>query len=225
MKKIKIAIVDDETLIVSLLSTFFAAQEDIEVCFTADSGEDCVVQLENSKQQPDVLILDLKMKEMTGVDVLQFLKEKYPDIKTIVMSSHYRSSFIGFVLKTGAAAFIPKGVSPQNLLEIVHELFHKGFYFDKEQMNVIREQVSSRVPQPSLTTDDILSEREVEVLKLICHQKTAQEIGDILFINKRTVEGHKKNLFLKTETKNIAGLVIYAIQNNYVKVEDIQLFV
>ena len=119
MKKIKIAIVDDETLIVSLLSNFFAAQEDIEVCFTADSGEDCVAQLDNSKQHPDVLILDLKMKEMTGVDVLQFLKEKYPDIKTIVMSSHYRSSFIGFILKTGAAAFIPKGVSPQNLLGYV----------------------------------------------------------------------------------------------------------
>ena len=130
---------------------------------------------------------------------------------------------MGFMLKTGAAAFIPKGISPQELLKIVREVKQKGFYFQPDQLNIIREQVSAKSPEPNIHKKDVLSEREMEILKLICLQKTAKEIGEQLFIAQRTVEGHKNNLYLKTETKNIAGLAIYAIQNNLLKAEEIFL--
>ena len=156
-------------------------------------------------------------------DILEILKKDYPSIKTIIMSSHYKKSFMGFMLKMGASAFIPKGISPQNLLEIVKTVAQKGFYFEQDQIDIIREQVASKTPKPDLHDNTNLSTRELEVLRLICLQKTAKEIGDELFITKRTVEGHKNNLFLKSETKNIAGLAIYAIQNNIVNVDEILL--
>ena len=223
MKKIQLAIVDDEALIVTLLSDFFNQQNKIEVSISSNSGEDFLEKLANKSTLPEVLILDLKMKGKSGVDILEILKEKYPTIKTIIMSSHYNKSFMGFMLKTGASAFTPKGISPQELLKIVIEVKDKGFYFQPDQLEVIREQVSTKVPEPKINKNNLLSEREIEVLKFICLQKTAKEIGEQLFITQRTVEGHKNNLFLKTETKNIAGLAIYAIQNNLVKADEIFL--
>tara|TARA_B100000809_G_scaffold243810_1_gene269168 strand:+ start:510 stop:1184 length:675 start_codon:yes stop_codon:yes gene_type:complete len=223
MDKITLALVDDEALIVTLLSSFFTQQNDIEVCLTSNSGEEFLEELAKQEILPEVLILDLKMKAKSGIDVLEILKESYPSINTIIMSSHYNKSFMGFMLKTGAAAFIPKGISPQELLKIVKEVKQTGFYFQPDQLEIIREQVAKKTPTPNINNNNVLSEREMEVLKLICLQKTAKEIGEKLFIAQRTVEGHKNNLFLKTETRNIAGLAIYAIQNNLVNSEEIFL--
>jgi DNA-binding NarL/FixJ family response regulator len=223
MKSIQLAIVDDEVLIVSLLNDFFKRQNEINVCLVSTSGKAFLEELSNSKIVPEVLILDLKMEDESGIDVLEVLKENYSSIKTIIMSSHYKKSFMGFILKMGASAFIPKGISPHDLLKIVIEVRQKGFYFQSDQIEIIRDQVSAKTSEPNFNKINVLSEREVEILKLICLQKTAKEIGEQLFIAKRTVEGHKNNLFLKTETKNIAGLAIYAMQNSLVKAEEIFL--
>ena len=169
------------------------------------------------------MVLDLNMKGINGVEVTEFLKKNYPSIRVILMTSHYKRSFMGFMLKTGVSAFIPKGISPVQLLEIIKEVYDKGFYFMDDQLGVLREQISHKSPKPTLIEKNKLTEREVEVLKLICFQKTAKEIGAKLFITPRTVEGHKNNLFIKTEARNIAGLVIYAIQNNYIEPNEIPL--
>ncbi len=223
MNEISVAIVDDDALIVSLLNDFLQKQEGIRICSTSGSGEEFLEMLEDKKQVPDVLILDLKMKKTSGIEVTAHLKSAYPEIRTIVMSSHYKRSFMGFMLKTGVAAFVPKGISPQQLIEIVNEVYQKGFFFLSDQLEIIREQVSSKAPAPKLIENNSLSEREIEILKLICYQKTAKEIGEQLFIAPRTVEGHKNNLFIKTGAKNIAGLVIFAVQNNFIETADIPL--
>ncbi|MDY8138127.1 response regulator transcription factor [Aquimarina sp. 2201CG5-10] len=223
MNKISVTIVDDDALIVSLLEEYLRKQDEIQVCFTADSGEELLSKLTSEKELPEVLILDLNMKNKNGAEVATFLKSNYPNIKTIIMSSHYKKSFMGFMLKAGASAFVPKGISPQQLVEIINEVYQKGFYFMEDQVGVLRDQVSPRIPQPTLIQKNVLTEREIEILKLICFQKTAKEIGEQLFITPRTVEGHKNNLFIKTEAKNIAGLVIYAIQNNFIEPSEIPL--
>lgn len=223
MNTISIALVDDEALIVSLLSDFFQKEPEVSICFTADSGEGCMAALSEPNISPDIILLDLKLKNKSGIEVLTFLKSEHPHIRTIVMSSYYKKSFMGFMLKTGAAAFIPKGISSFHLLEIIKEVHRKGVFLMPDQLEVIRDQVSSRSPRPILDRKSLLSKREIEVLRLLCYQKTAKEIGEQLFITQRTVEGHKNNLFLKTATKNLAGLVIYAIQNNLVKTEEILL--
>lgn len=223
MRRIKLAIVDDDQLIVSLLNDFFIRNTAFEVLLTANSGEEFLETLP-SGPLPDVVILDLKMKAMNGAEVTQLLKDNYPTIRTVVMSSHYQKSFMGFMMKSGVSAFIPKGISPDELLKIVQEVEQRGYYFLPEQLEVIQKQIAKSAPQPILEEVDRLSEREIEVLKLICHQKTAKEIADTLCIAPRTVEGHKNNLFAKTGTKNIAGLVIYAVQHRLIETDQIPLW-
>ena len=158
---------------------------------------------------------------MTGIELTKIIRKEYPSIKIIVISSHYKSNFTGFMIKTGVSAFLPKGIAPYHLTEIIKEVYTKGVFFLEEQLEIIRTQLSSKSPKPILNPKNLLTEREMEVLNLICRQKTAQEIGKELFVTKRTVEGHKNNLFSKTGTKNMAGLVIYAVQNELINVNDL----
>ena len=223
MNTISIGIVDDDTLIVSLLQDYLNAKEDISVLFTAESGEDLMDLLPRIPKLPDVLLLDLKMKKLDGVEVTLELKAHYPSIKVIVVSSHYKNSFMGFMFKTGVAAFLPKGISPIELVEIIRIVGENGFYFKEDQLEMIRTQISNKPQKPVFNYGNVLSEREIEILRLITKQKTAKEIGESLFITQRTVEGHKNNLFVKTGAKNIAGLVIYAIQNQIIRMEDLPL--
>jgi len=221
MRNINLAIVDDDKLITKLLSDFLIAQKGFEILFTALSGPEFLSTIEQSESIPDILLLDLNMKEMTGIELTKIIRKKYPSIKIIVISSHYKSNFTGFMIKTGVAAFLPKGISPYDLSEIIETVYAKGVYFLDEQVDVLRSQLSSKTPKPILDPKNLLTERELEVLKLICRQKTAQEIGKELYVTKRTVEGHKSNLFAKTGTKNMAGLVIYAIQNEILNIKDL----
>jgi DNA-binding NarL/FixJ family response regulator len=217
---INLAIVDDEALIVMLLSDFFSKQERINVQLTATGGQQIIDLLKQAVDVPDILLLDLQMGAMSGIETATILKQSYPDLKIIVVSSHYKKSFMGYMLKLGVNAFLPKGIAPQLLVEAVEEVYAKGYYFMPEQIEVMRNQISSNVPAPSFNTEETLSEREVDVLRLICQQLTAQQIAEKLFINKRTVEGHKSNLLLKTSAKNTAGLVIYAVQKQIIDIDD-----
>ncbi len=222
MDKITLGITDDDALIVSLLQSFLQNSEDIQVLFTANSGQELLTKLEK-ETAPQILLLDLKMEGMDGIAVTEHLKANYPEIKVIVVSSHYQKSFMGFMVKTGVSAFLPKGISPVELIEVIRAVHKQGYHFKEDQLEVLRGQIAVKTPKPILNDDAALSEREIDVLRLICRQKTAKEIGDILFITQRTAEGHKNNLFVKTGAKNIAGLVIYAIQQGIMKVEELPL--
>lgn len=217
---ISIAIVDDEDLIVMLLSDYFAKYPGIEVIYTANDGTQLIDYLREGKQEPDVVLLDLQMKEMSGMDTTAILKQEFPDIKIIIVSSYYKKSFMGYMLKLGVNAFLPKGVHPDQLVEAIEEVNTKGYFFIGEQIDVMRDQISSKAPMPSFTIEGELSEREKEILKLICQQYTAPQIAEKLCISFRTVEGHKSNLLLKTSARNLAGLVIYAVQNNIIDIDD-----
>jgi len=217
---INIAIVDDEALIVMLLGDYFDKYPGIEVIFTANDGTQLINYLREGKQEPDVVLLDLQMKEMSGMDTTAILKQEFPDIKIIIVSSFYKKSFMGYMLKLGVNAFLPKGVHPEQLVEAIEEVNAKGYFFVGEQIDIMREQISAKTPAPSFTIIEELSEREKEILKLICLQYTAPQIAEMLCISNRTVEGHKSSLFMKTSARNLAGLVIYAVQNNIIDIDD-----
>lgn len=221
MEEIKITITDDDALIVSLLQNYLQSLDGIEVLFTAGSGDEILQKLTDAPTLPDVALLDLKMAGMDGIEATEKLKSRWPDIKVIVVSSHYQKSFMGFMLKTGVAAFLPKGISPVELVDIIRNVHRQGYHFKDDQLAALRTQIPTNAPRPALSDEEGLSEREVDVLRLICQQKTAKEIGDMLFITQRTAEGHKNNLFAKTGAKNIAGLVIYAIQHGIIRVDEL----
>jgi DNA-binding NarL/FixJ family response regulator len=223
MEKIKLAIVDDEDLLVDLLQNFFNKTESISVVCTANDGQSFLDKLPNCSPQPQIVLMDLRMKEKDGLATLSELKKSHPELKTIIMSSHYKKTLMGYMLKVGVNAFIPKGISPFELERIIKEVGDKDFYFLAEQIEILRKQVSPKAPQPVIDENQNLTEREKEVLLLICQQKTATEIAESMFISKRTVEGHRSNILIKTGAKNTAGLVIYAAQNKLFDINEVML--
>jgi len=218
---IKIGIVDNDSLFVQLLSSYINKQASMEVVYTSSNGNQ---YLEDAKDTYlDVLILDLRMSDGNGIEVLEALNQWNIDVKTVVLSSYYRRSFMGQMLKLGANAFFPKEIEPDEFITIIEAVYRQGHYFSEEQIAVMRSQLSSKTPKFHQNKKDSLSCREIEVLELLCQQLNTKEIAERLFISAKTVESHKTNLLLKTGVRNTAGLVIYAIQNNIVDADDMLL--
>ncbi|EDP96232.1 response regulator transcription factor [Kordia algicida OT-1] len=218
---IKIAIVDDDTLFTELLSQFINGQEHMEIVYTATNGDTFLKDYKTLTAT--ILLLDLRMDDGSGLDVLKELKKEAAAIKTIVLSTFYRRSFLGQMMKLEANAFIPKDIEPEELVTVIETVHKKEHYFLKEQLEIMRLQLSKKVPEFTVESKDALTSRETDILKLLCQQFTTKEIGEQLFISPKTVETHKTNLLLKTGVKNTAGLVIYAIQNKIVSADDLLL--
>ena len=218
-ESIQIAIVDDDVLFAQLLKDFIDRHPGMEVVLIKSSGNDFLRSFEDYSL--DVVILDLRMTNGNGVEVMEALLKQEAKIKTIVLSSFYRESFIGQMLKLGASAFFPKEISKEELITVIEKVYHSGHYFSKEQVAVMRKQLSNKLPQFDHPHKDGLTNREIDVLKLICKQLSTREIGEKLFISPKTVETHKSNLLLKVGVKNTAGLIIYAIHNSIVNVDEL----
>ncbi|WP_027381248.1 response regulator transcription factor [Chryseobacterium daeguense] len=219
--KIKIGIVDDDLLFVQLLENYINNNGEYEVVLTSTGGHHFLN--ETDTDLPEILILDLRMTNGDGLEVMSALSQKNAETKIIVLSSFYRRSFMGQMLKMGAHAFLPKEIELEELLKVINAVYHNGHYFSDEQVEVMRSQLSNKLPEFHAFSKDALTEREIDVLKLVCQQLSTKEIADTLFISPKTVETHKTNLMIKTCVKNMAGLVIYAVQNNIVDADEIVL--
>lgn len=219
--KIKIGIVDDDLLFVQLLKNYIDNNGDYKVTLTSTGGYQFLTEDSGSL---DILILDLRMTNGDGLEVMSELAKRETETKIIVLSSFYRRSFMGQMLKMGAHAFLPKEIELQELLAVIKTVHHTGHYFSNDQIDVMRTQLSNKLPEFHAFSKNELTDREVDVLRLVCQQLSTKEIADSLFISPKTVETHKTNLMIKTGVKNMAGLVIYAVQNQVIDPNEIVLF-
>lgn len=211
---IKLLIADDEELFRKGMIQLVSEHPQIEVIGEAANGQLLLNLLRAMDELPDIILLDLKMPEMDGVQVTKVIKKEFPDIRIVVLTSHYTKIFIVNMVHIGASAFQRKDTSPASIIDCIIEVHNKGYYFDHEIMKVLQKSFASgEAIRKSKFNDTPLSDREKEILRLICEQKKTSEIAEQLFISTRTVDGHRNNLLLKTESKNIAGLVLYAIDN------------
>lgn len=130
MIKIHVAIVDDEQLLVTLMKNFFEQTGLIEVDFVSNDGQLLLDYIQSAEYQSlDILLLDLRMKSMDGLEILKRVKILDPNIRVIIISSHYQDYSIGFMIKEGVSSFLPKGIFPNELLEIIQTTYKNGFYF------------------------------------------------------------------------------------------------
>ncbi|MGS4347289.1 response regulator transcription factor [Myroides odoratus] len=221
---IQVTLLDDEVLITDLLSNFLQQDPSIEIKNTYNSGATFLHGLQENTTLPDIFIFDYRLGDMDGLELLKHLRTLEIQVPVILLSSHYNDSLISFIVKTGFAAFLPKNMKPSALIEVIHEVYNKGFYLLPAQFEHLREQM---LPKNQPLTTDLklaLTEREIEVLHLIAKQKTGKEIADLLFISLKTVEGHKNSLFLKTGAKNVVGLIVYAVQNKLITLDELSLY-
>jgi DNA-binding NarL/FixJ family response regulator len=214
-KIIKIAIVDDETLFVEGLSLLFSNVEHIKVTTTANSGLKFLEVLEDNLETnfPDIALVDIQMKPMDGFELVEVLKDKYPDLKIIILSSHYKSNVLGHMIKLGVSAFIPKNANKELLVTAIESVNNSGVYFTQTDQEMLVKFMNSKSKKLTLSLNEELSKREIEVVKLICCEHTNHEIADQLFLSKRTIESHRQRILEKVGAKNTVGLVVYAIAN------------
>ena len=215
-KIIKIAIVDDEALFVEGLSLLFSNVAHIKVTTTANGGLEFLKVLEDNLETdfPDIALVDIQMKPMDGFALVEVLKDKYPDLKIIILSSHYKSNVLGHMIKLGVSAFIPKNANKELLVTAIESVNNTGVYFTQTDQEMLVQFMNSKSKKLTLNVNGELSNREIEVLKLICLEHTNQEIAEQLFLSKRTVESHRQRILEKVGAKNTVGLVVYAIAND-----------
>ncbi|WP_460220691.1 response regulator transcription factor [Psychroserpens sp. MEBiC05023] len=219
--KITLAIADDELLFRQGLISILSKEKNLNILFDAEDGNHLMEQLRTSENLPEIVITDLKMPGLNGVETTKLIRKEFPDIKIIALTSYFSKPFIINMISIGAVAYLAKNSTPKLMLTTINEVADKGFYYDEQVMKFIHEGLLSNNEQKKSSFDTTyFTKREKEVLELICKQHTTNEIAEKLFISPRTVDGHRNNLLLKTEAKNLAGLVVYAIQNKLVNLEE-----
>ncbi|WP_353119583.1 response regulator transcription factor [Myroides odoratus] len=212
-QKIKIALIDDELLFLEGLILLLSNIDTLSIVSSANKGPQFVTNLKNLPPDtfPDLIMIDLQMEPMNGLELIEIVKETYPELKIIVLSSHYKQLMFGHMIKMGVSAFLPKNASKGLLLEAIEKVHETGIFLTKDDHHMLLNYVRDNPKNQKLGLSVSLSDREVEVVQLICREFTNQEISDQLFISKRTVESHRQRILEKIGAKNTVGIVIYAI--------------
>jgi DNA-binding NarL/FixJ family response regulator len=220
MSKINIVIVDDEELFRKGILFLLEREPNFNVIFEAKNGQKLIAFLEQTETLPDVILMDLKMPKLNGIEATKEVHKNYPNIKVIALTSYGSKSFITNMIDVGASSYLMKDTNPKTVVHTIKEVYKKGFYYDENVLKIIQENIiSSSGKRIKRDLDsNLLSKREIGVLELICAQYTTLEIAEKLFLSPRTVEGHRNNLLIKTQSKNVAGLVIYGIQKKLIEI-------
>lgn len=221
--KIKLILADDEELFRVGMSHILSKDPEIDIVFQASNGKELLEYLATCEDLPDMIIMDIKMPELNGVEATKTIHVVYPEISIIALTTYNTKPFIRNMIDVGAAAYLVKNSPTHKVIHTIKQVFYNGFYYDSYVMEAVKGlKNSDKSELKTVFDEDFITQREKEVLELICLQKTSQEIADTLFISKRTVEVHRKNLLEKTGVKNLAGLVVFAIQNNLVSLSIIE---
>lgn len=212
-----IVLVDDHVLLRNGLAELVKSLGH-NVLFEADNGKDFIGKLD-TKQLPDIVLLDINMPEMDGYETAQWIKTNHPDIKVLALSMYDNETSIIRMLKCGARGYILKDSEPAELKAAIHALMDKGFYYSDlvsgKLMHAINKMEDDGGGLKSLVP---LNDREADFLKYSCTELTYKEIADKMFVSPRTIDGYRDALFEKLHVKTRVGLVMYAIKNGIVNV-------
>lgn len=210
MANIKILLVDDHNMIRYGLKSILN-DGDLEVIGEANNGKEALNFL--STKSIDVMVTDISMPEMDGIELSKEVSSKYPQIGILALSMLNESYHIKQMLSAGAKGYLLKDCTKEELKLAISTVAAGKNYYSPEVTQIVMDGLGNKpLPKKRVSVDAALTDREMEVLKLICKENTNSEIADELFISVRTVEAHKRNLLEKTGCKNVAGLAIYAIE-------------
>ena len=209
MKKTKIILVDDHAIVLDGLKSLLSKIENIEIAGVANNGIEGLELLKTTKAE--LIITDLNMPGMEGLEFIKTIRNDFPPTKIIVLSLHDEPHFIKNIMKQRVQGYILKNDASSELVEAVERVLNGKTFFSSKINQVLMEQID----EPG--ADKLLTERELQIIKLIVQECSNKQIAEQLFISERTVETHRKNILRKTNSNNIVGLIKYAYNNNLVE--------
>jgi DNA-binding NarL/FixJ family response regulator len=207
-ENLKILLVDDHTMLLEGINNLLSSERNIKVVAKASNAENAIQLLKNTKV--DLIITDLHMPGMDGVALLNYIKENYPFIKTIVLSMHDEVHIVKDLLRAGVNGYVLKKDTHTELIKAIEEINNGKVYVSSEVNKVLVEDLQHDGEKPLLTI------RELEIVRLIVKEFSNKRIAEALFISERTVETHRKNILRKTRVGSIVGLIKYAYANKLV---------
>lgn len=208
MEKIKIIIADDHTMFLQGIVSLLENEENINILGVAPNGKEVFKIIDSAL--PDILLLDISMPEMDGIEVTKIIKQQFPSVKILIISTHSNIQMIAKLIRMGVEGYLLKNAEKEELLHAIYTINKGGNYFCKEVEGKNDDNNSKIKSETSQITE--LSSREKEILILIAQEFTGNEIAEKTFITLNTVNTHRRNLISKLNVKNTAGLVKYAIE-------------
>ncbi len=216
MNTIRIAIVDDHDLVRDGICALLKNAKNIQIVYTLSSPLALLEKLE--KESVDVVLLDVSMPEMSGIELSKIIQEKYPSIKIIILSMHKDEEFIDKAIKAGAKSYLPKNTSKEELVEAITTVAKNKTFYNKEISKIMLDSYIHQLTKPEEKEKiQLLTNREKEVLSLFSEGKTNKAIAEELSVSIRTVETHKTNMMQKLNLKTSVDLFKFAMSNNIVK--------
>ncbi|PLX11260.1 MAG: DNA-binding response regulator [Marinilabiliales bacterium] len=215
MEQIKIVLVDDHQMFRDGVKSVLSDEENIEVIGEVGNAKDLYELLK--LQTPDLVITDISMPDISGIELSKYISENFPGIKILILSMHSNEEFITKALNAGANGYLPKDTSMNELLEAINTIYKGDNYFNKDISNTILKTFIGKSKESE--NEKSLTKREKEIVKLVVDGLTNKEIAERLFISIRTVDSHKNNILQKLNLKSSVELVKYAIKNKLADIE------
>ncbi len=212
LKPTKIIIVDDHHLFSNAVNVLIKGFKNFEVIKILGNGKEMVSYFENQGEVPEIMLMDIKMPLMDGIEATKWLRKHKPDVRVLALSMEAEENTVVKMLRAGAKGYLLKDIDPEVLEHSLNEVHKNGFYYTE---NVTNSLLKSK--DPSNNIDAIfLKERELEFLKLACTEYTYREIAERMFLSPKTVENYREALFEKLNARSRIGLVLYAIKHEIV---------
>jgi two-component system nitrate/nitrite response regulator NarL len=205
---IRVVLADDHVFVRDGIKSLLENEANIEVVGEATDGLEALKTVEINK--PDLLILDIRMPNMTGIEVVEKLRSENNMVKIVMLSMHESEEYVLKSIRAGADGYLLKGSSKEEFLKALHTVANGGKYFSGDISSILINQLSNPVasiePKQTLEEEQLITKREKEILKLLLSGKGNKEIAEALDISKRTAEVHRFNLMKKLKVKNLMEL-------------------
>lgn len=217
-KKIKIIAVDDHNLFRESLVFSLGRNNEFEIVAEASNGLEAISEYE--KHKPDLVLMDILMPELDGIEATRKIIEKHPDAKIIALTMFGEEEFYHKMINLGVKGFVLKQSSFSELETAIIMVSKGDFYFSQDLLRKVILKMSDKKTETKKNINQVeeLTKREIELIQLICKGNSNAEIAEIMFVSPRTVEGYKTKLLDKTSSKNIASLIIFAVKNNLIDI-------
>ena len=214
MKKLKLFLVDDHQILLDGIKAVLMDEEMFEIIGEATRCSLAFDLIE--KNQPDIIITDIQMPEMNGIEFTRIIKKKYPDIKVLALSMSVEEEEIAEMVEAGISGYVIKNTGKEELRNALLKISEGGMFFSEEVTARLTNALRHRKEISELGKEAHITPRETEIIKLIAKEYSNKKIAETLFISERTVETHRKNIFRKTNTNSLIGLMKWAQEHKII---------